>query len=78
MNKQKNQPCFTINLNSKVFCRFYTKGRLLRRSSRKTNLVLIFTPTQKFFAYFFQKSAADSRGRLSLQKEVKRAFPKDL
>ena len=34
---------------------FYKKGRLLRRSSRKTNFVLIFTLTQKFFAYFFTK-----------------------
>ena len=49
MNKQKNQPCFTINLNSKVFC-----------------------------PLFYKKVRRTANGRLSLQKEVKSASPKDL
>ena len=59
MHKQKNQPCFTINLNSKVFCLlFYKKVRRLlyiRSKSRTTNSDTTITLSQKFFAYFFTK-----------------------
>ena len=59
MHKQKNQPCFTINLNSKVFCLLFFKKvrRLLyiRSKSRKTNYDTTITLAQKIFAYFFTK-----------------------
>ena len=59
MHKQKSQPCFIINLNSKVFCPlFYKKARRLlyiRSKSRTTNSDNTITLAQKFFAYFFTK-----------------------
>jgi len=61
--KQKNQPCFTINLNSKVFCPlFYKKVRRLlyiRSKSRKTNSDTTITLAQKFFVFFLQKWKVD-------------------
>ena len=63
-HKQKNQPCFTINLNSKVFCPlFHKKVRSLlyiRSKSRTTNSDTTITIAQKFFFYFFFKKVGYS------------------
>lgn len=60
MNKQKNQPCFTINLNSKVFCLlFYKKVRRTVEDAcpyrKKSKVRLPKTSNSKVFCLLFYK-----------------------